>query len=69
MLLGDIGGYIGLLLGASVLTVIELLDLIIYNGIRKMYARTVKHEHNGNCPSDHRADNSSSNLVRIISLC
>ena len=27
----------GLLLGASALTVIELLDLIFYNGIRKLY--------------------------------
>ena len=29
----------GLLLGASALTVVELLDLIFYNGIRKLYTQ------------------------------
>ena len=28
---GDMGGYMGLLLGASVITLVELLDLILYN--------------------------------------
>ena len=34
-LLGEIGGLMGLLLGASVLTIIELLDLLIYKLIFK----------------------------------
>ena len=33
---GDMGGYLGLLIGASVLTVCEVLDLIIYNSIVKL---------------------------------
>jgi hypothetical protein len=28
---GEIGGYMGLLLGGSAITVVEFLDLIIYN--------------------------------------
>ena len=36
MLLGDLGGYLGLLLGASIVTVCEVVDLIIYN-IAKSY--------------------------------
>ena len=28
---GDIGGYMGLLIGASAITLFELLDLIFYN--------------------------------------
>ena len=32
---GDLGGYLGLLVGATVLTVIEVFDLIIYNCVRK----------------------------------
>lgn len=34
--IGNIGGFMGLLLGASVLTVFELIDLIIYNVIVKI---------------------------------
>ncbi len=33
--LGDIGGYMGLLIGGSAITVIEFLDLVVYNVIRK----------------------------------
>ena len=32
---GDIGGYMGLLLGCSVITLVELLDLFLYNGCVK----------------------------------
>ena len=28
---GEIGGYMGLLLGGSVITIVEILDLFIYN--------------------------------------
>ena len=33
--IGDIGGFIGLLLGGSLLSVMELLDLFIYNSLVK----------------------------------
>ena len=33
---GEVGGYMGLLIGASALTICEVLDLIIYNIILKM---------------------------------
>ena len=32
---GELGGLLGLLLGASVLTLVELMDMLIYNGIIK----------------------------------
>lgn len=32
---GDIGGLLGLLLGASAVTLFEVLDLILYNTLRK----------------------------------
>ncbi len=32
---GDVGGFMGLLLGGSAITIFELMDLIIYNVIRK----------------------------------
>ncbi len=32
---GEVGGLMGLMLGASVMTVCELVDLLIYNGIIK----------------------------------
>ena len=33
---GDLGGYLGLLVGASVITVFELLDLLLYNRVIKL---------------------------------
>ena len=36
---GDIGGYMGLLLGGSAITILEFLDLIIYNTLRKLSDR------------------------------
>ena len=41
-IIGDMGGYMGLLLGASAMTVVELLDLIIYNCVRKCRDRNDK---------------------------
>ena len=32
---GDIGGYMGLLIGASALTILEIVDLIVYNFVLK----------------------------------
>jgi uncharacterized membrane protein len=28
---GEVGGYMGLLIGASIITLVELIDLVIYN--------------------------------------
>ena len=36
---GDVGGFMGLLLGGSVLTVFELLDLVIFNFVKKLIAQ------------------------------
>ena len=36
---GDIGGYMGLLLGASVMTVFEFVDFIFYNIAAKLYKK------------------------------
>lgn len=33
---GDIGGYMGLLLGGTIITLFELVDFLIYNAIVKM---------------------------------
>ena len=36
------GGYMGLLIGGSVITLFEILDLVLYNCLRKMaHARKV----------------------------
>ena len=32
---GEIGGFMGLLMGASVLSIMEIFDLLLYNSIRK----------------------------------
>jgi hypothetical protein len=32
---GEIGGYMGLLLGGSAITVVEFIDLLIYNFFRR----------------------------------
>ncbi len=36
---GDFGGYMGLLLGASAMTVFELVDLFVYNCCEKIYKK------------------------------
>ena len=35
LLTGEVGGYMGLLIGASCLTLCEMLDLVLYNMIMK----------------------------------
>ena len=35
MYTGEIGGFIGLLLGISVITILEILDLLLYNSFSK----------------------------------
>ena len=37
ILAGDLGGYMGLLVGGSVITVFEILDLFCYNSLAKLY--------------------------------
>ena len=39
---GDFGGYFGLLLGGSALSIFEIIDLIIYNAIVKFTTRKIK---------------------------
>ncbi len=39
IILGDVGGFMGLLLGGSVLTVFELMDLLIFNFFKKMFVK------------------------------
>ena len=36
---GDVGGYLGLLIGGSVLTVIEIVDLVFYNSFMRCCKR------------------------------
>ena len=36
---GELGGFMGLFLGASVLTLCELFDFLIYNCVRKLHNR------------------------------
>ena len=37
ILAGDLGGYMGLLVGGSVITAFEILDLFCYNSFAKLY--------------------------------
>jgi len=36
---GDIGGYLGLLIGGSALTIIEVVDLVLYNALLKFIGK------------------------------
>lgn len=36
---GDIGGYLGLLIGGSALTIIEIVDLVFYNALLKFIGK------------------------------
>jgi len=39
MFSGDFGGYFGLLLGGSIMSLFEIFDLIMYNAFVKMTSR------------------------------
>jgi len=39
MIAGDIGGYLGLLIGGSVLTIFEVVDLVLYNALLKFIGK------------------------------
>jgi len=45
---GEMGGFIGLLLGASVLTIFEIIDLFVYNTFAKYCCRRVAPKTNKN---------------------
>jgi len=45
---GEMGGFIGLLLGASVLTLFEIIDLFVYNAFAKYCCRRVAPRKNNN---------------------
>jgi len=36
---GDIGGYLGLLIGGSFLTIIEVVDLVLYNALLRFIGK------------------------------
>ena len=40
--LGEVGGYMGLLIGMSVLTLFEMLDFIIYNTLSNLWQKRKK---------------------------
>ena len=37
--LGEVGGFMGLLLGGSIISIFELLDFVLYNMMKKMYQK------------------------------
>jgi len=36
---GDLGGYLGLLIGGSALTLLEIIDLVFYNALLKLIGK------------------------------
>ena len=55
IVIGDMGGYLGLLIGASVVTIFEVLDLIIDTAINKLFGRKKKKKRRRQ--RDQRGDN------------
>ena len=51
-ILGELGGYLGLLLGGSVITVCELMDLILYNAAIRCVKRNQVRDISKQPPSD-----------------
>ena len=49
---GDLGGFLGLLIGASVITIVEVLDLVFYNVVEKLFGKKKKNEINQRDPTD-----------------
>ncbi|CAD5125315.1 DgyrCDS13558 [Dimorphilus gyrociliatus] len=62
-LLGNVGGFMGLLLGASVLTVFELLDLLIYNIFVKLSISKQEEKSAENFPNPSMEKRHSQNYV------
>jgi hypothetical protein len=42
LIVGDLGGYLGLLVGGSILTLLEVVDLFFYNAMLKFTGRRQK---------------------------
>ena len=40
--IGDLGGYVGLFLGGSAVSVFEILDFVVYNSFLKLFRRQRK---------------------------
>ncbi len=64
---GEVGGYMGLLIGASTLTIIEVLDLVVYNVFLKCMGKRYRHTSvSGKTGKNHTI---SSNILLHTKVC
>ena len=64
LVLGDVSGYLGLLIGASVITLCEILDLVFYNVVVKLQRKFVRNKtyHNEEKDKHPNENNGSANV-------